>query len=58
MMSGGWPLLTLCSGYLGSSLIGAALLCCGFNITASKIASIVLGVGFLVTLWWSRRDWL
>lgn len=25
---------------------------------ASKVASIALGVGFLVTLWWARKDWL
>lgn len=50
--------LTLPAGYLGSSIIGALLIFCGFNIVASKIASIVLGVCFLLTLWWARRDWL
>ncbi|KAJ3903832.1 peptidase M50B-like-domain-containing protein [Lentinula edodes] len=57
-MSGGIPYLTLPAGYLGSSLIGAALIACGFDTNASKIASIVLAVFFLFTLWWSRRDWL
>ncbi|KAF2265561.1 hypothetical protein CC78DRAFT_615716 [Lojkania enalia] len=57
-MQGGWQAVTLPAGYLGSSLIGALLTFCGFNIVASKIASIVLGVCFLLTLWWARKDWL
>jgi len=57
-MKGGIQAFTLPAGYLGSSLIGALLIFCGFNIVASKVASIVLGVCFLLTLWWSRRDWL
>src|ERR1700742_644186 len=57
-MRGGISALTLPAGYLGSSLIGALLIFCGFNIVASKVASIVLGVCFLLTLWWARRDWL
>jgi hypothetical protein len=57
-MTGGISALTLPAGYLGSSLIGALLIFCGFNIVASKVASIVLGVCFLLTLWWARRDWL
>jgi hypothetical protein len=39
-------------------LIGALLTFCGFNIVASKVASIILGVCFLLTLWWARKDWL
>lgn len=57
-MQGGISALTLPAGYLGSSLIGALLIFCGFDIVASKLASIVLGVCFLLTLWWARRDWL
>lgn len=57
-MVGGSSAITLPAGYLGSSLIGALLIFCGFNIVASKIASIVLGVCFLLTLWWARKDWL
>ncbi|KAF2797819.1 hypothetical protein K505DRAFT_405560 [Melanomma pulvis-pyrius CBS 109.77] len=57
-MLGGIQAITLPAGYLGSSLIGALLTFCGFNIVASKIASIVLGVCFLLTLWWARKDWL
>jgi hypothetical protein len=57
-MQGGISALTLPAGYLGSSLIGALLIFCGFDIVASKVASIVLGVCFLLTLWWARKDWL
>ncbi|GAC72131.1 hypothetical protein PANT_6c00079 [Moesziomyces antarcticus T-34] len=57
-MRGGIPWLTLPAGYLGSSVIGAALIACGFDERASKVASIVVGVFFLFTLWWARRDWL
>ncbi|KAL7620578.1 hypothetical protein AAE478_009573 [Parahypoxylon ruwenzoriense] len=57
-MVGGKSAITLPAGYLGSSLIGALLIFCGFNIVASKIASLVLAVCFLLTLWWGKRDWL
>ncbi|KAJ7261373.1 peptidase M50B-like-domain-containing protein [Mycena haematopus] len=57
-MSGGIPWLTLPAGYLGSGFIGAALIACGFDTNASKVAVIVLGVFFVVTLWWARRNWL
>jgi hypothetical protein len=58
LMRGGSSFLSLPAGYLGSSLIGALLVFAGFDIVASKIASIALGVAFLLTLWWARRDWL
>ncbi|KAJ5625307.1 hypothetical protein N7510_001616 [Penicillium lagena] len=57
-MQGGLSAVTLPAGYLGSSIIGALLIFAGFDIVASKIASIVLGVCFLLTLWWARKDWL
>ncbi|KAF4614324.1 hypothetical protein G7Y89_g15412 [Cudoniella acicularis] len=57
-MTGGITAFTLPAGYLGSSIIGALLIFCGFDIVASKVASIALGVCFLLTLWWARRDWL
>src|ERR1700710_3021179 len=57
-MTGGISAITLPAGYLGSSFIGAVLIFCGFNIVASKVVSIALGVCFLLTLWWARRDWL
>ncbi|KAI0296855.1 peptidase M50B-like-domain-containing protein [Russula brevipes] len=58
VMSGGISWLTLPAGYLGSSLIGAALIACGFDTNASKVASIVLAVFFIFTLWWARRNLL
>ncbi|GAB1314215.1 Peptidase M50B-like-domain-containing protein (Fragment) [Madurella fahalii] len=57
-MQGGRNAITLPAGYLGSSLVGALLTFAGFNINASKIASIAVGACFLLTLWWGRRDWL
>jgi hypothetical protein len=57
-MSGGIPSITLPAGYLGSTFIGACLIACGFNTDASKVASIVLAVFFLFTLWWAKRNWL
>jgi len=57
-MRGGVGAITLPAGYLGSSLIGSLLILCGFDIVASKVASIVLAVCFLFTLWWARKDWL
>ena len=58
MMSGGIPWLTLPAGYLGSGLIGAALIACGFDTNASKVASLVLAAFFIFTLWWARRNLL
>ncbi len=55
-MSGGIPWLTLPAGYLGSSFIGAALIVCGFDTNASKVACLVLAVFFLFFLWWARRE--
>lgn len=57
-LAGGISAITLPAGYLGSSIIGAILTLCGFNINASKIVSIGLGVCFLLTLWWGKKDWL
>jgi hypothetical protein len=55
-MSGGIAWLTLPAGYLGSGLIGATLIACGFDTNASKVASLVLAVFFIFTLWWARRN--
>lgn len=52
------PPVTLPAGYLGSSLIGAALIACGFDTKASKIACLVLAGFFILTLWWARRSLL
>lgn len=52
-MKGGLPGITYPAGYLGSSLFGALLIFCGFDIVASKIASLALGVLFLLLIWWA-----
>jgi len=57
-MKGGKSFITLPAGYLGSSIIGALLIFCGFDIVASKVCSFVLAGCFLLILWWARRDWL
>lgn len=57
-MRGGIPALTLPAGYLGSSLIGAAMIATSFDVRAAKVMTIVIGVFFLLTLWWARKDWL
>jgi hypothetical protein len=57
-MRGGIPALTLPAGYLGSSLIGAAMIATSFDVRAAKVMTIVIGVFFLFTLWWARKDWL
>ncbi|KAI9455520.1 peptidase M50B-like-domain-containing protein, partial [Russula earlei] len=57
-MSGGIAWITLPAGYLGSSLIGAALITCGFDTNASKVASLILAIFFVFTLWWARRNLL
>ncbi|CAG8439447.1 6791_t:CDS:2 [Acaulospora morrowiae] len=56
-MQGGIQCCTLPAGYLGSSLIGAILIFCGFQVNASKYASIVLGILLIIVLWWAR-NWL
>lgn len=57
-MRGGIAWMTLPAGYLGSSLLGAAMIACAFDIRASKIMTFVLAFFFILTLWWARRDWL
>lgn len=51
-MAGGVPAITYPAGYLGSSLFGALLIFCGFDVVASKVASLALGVLFLLLIWW------
>ncbi|KAH8824583.1 peptidase M50B-like-domain-containing protein [Flagelloscypha sp. PMI_526] len=57
-MSGGISWITLPAGYLGSGFWGACLIACGFDTSASKIATLVLAAFFLITLWWARKNWL
>ncbi|GMK56655.1 hypothetical protein CspeluHIS016_0304950 [Cutaneotrichosporon spelunceum] len=57
-MRGGVHFITLPAGYLGSSAIGAALIACGFDINASKVACLVLSGLLLLTLYWARKSWI
>jgi len=57
-MSGGIPLLTLPAGYLGSSFLGACMIACGFDTNASKVATLVLAVIFVLSLFWARKELL
>ncbi|KAJ3176933.1 hypothetical protein HDU85_006463 [Gaertneriomyces sp. JEL0708] len=56
-MRGGNPYCTLPAGYLGSAFWGALMVFAGFDILASKIVSVLIGVAMLATLWWAR-NWL
>ena len=42
-------------GYLGSSLIGSVLVFAGFDVTASKIAAVLLALCLLFVLWWASN---
>jgi hypothetical protein len=42
---------------LGSSLIGAFMVFCGFNVLASKIMSVIIGICLLGCLVWAK-NWL
>ncbi|OLY77821.1 hypothetical protein AYI68_g8143 [Smittium mucronatum] len=57
LMRGGLWWFTMPAGYLGSSLIGAIMIFCGFNTVASKVASVIICLCLLVTLFWAR-NWL
>ncbi|KAF3760929.1 hypothetical protein M406DRAFT_282802 [Cryphonectria parasitica EP155] len=58
-MSGGLGAVTYPAGYLGSSLVGSLMIFCGFDIVASKVASLVIGVLFLLLLWWGgEKRWI
>lgn len=56
-MHGGMPWVTLPAGYLGSALMGALLIFCGYNIVASKIASFVIGFVSILSLYWGMKTW-
>ncbi|RKP10320.1 peptidase M50B-like-domain-containing protein [Thamnocephalis sphaerospora] len=56
-MRGGSPCCTLPAGYLGSSFFGALMIFAGFDVLASKVVSVIIGICLLATLWWAR-NWL
>ncbi|KAJ1861850.1 hypothetical protein LPJ73_000922 [Coemansia sp. RSA 2703] len=56
-MSGGRWWCVMPAGYLGSSFLGALMVFAGFNVLASKIVSVIIGVCMLLTLIWAK-NWL
>ncbi|KAJ2079063.1 hypothetical protein H4R24_004043 [Coemansia sp. RSA 988] len=56
-MSGGVWCCVMPAGYLGSAFLGALMVFAGFDVLASKIVSVMLGVCLLATLFWAR-NWL
>ncbi|KAJ2002722.1 hypothetical protein GGI04_001331 [Coemansia thaxteri] len=56
-MNGGKWCCVMPAGYLGSSFLGALMVFAGFNVLASKIVSIIIGVCLLATLLWAK-NWL
>jgi hypothetical protein len=56
-MRGGKACCTLPAGYLGSSFFGALMVFAAFDIVASKVVSVLIGVCLLLTLWWAK-NWL
>ncbi|KAJ1883445.1 hypothetical protein H4R99_000754 [Coemansia sp. RSA 1722] len=56
-MSGGKWWCVMPAGYLGSSFLGALMVFAGFNVLASKIVSVIIGVCLLATLIWAK-NWL
>ncbi|KAI0225737.1 hypothetical protein L0F63_007075 [Massospora cicadina] len=56
-MRGGAQCWTLPAGYLGSSLIGAFMVFTGFNVMASKVMTVFVGISLLACLYWAR-NWL
>jgi hypothetical protein len=53
-MTNGQPLVILLSGYLGSILLGSALIMCAFDISASKVAALIVYPVLLVCFWFGR----
>lgn len=53
-MRGGNSALVLPAGYIGSSFFGGLMVFAGFDLLAAKIVSVLIGLCFLATLYWSR----
>ncbi|KAI8907084.1 peptidase M50B-like-domain-containing protein [Powellomyces hirtus] len=56
-MRGGNPYITLPAGYIGSAFWGALMVFAGFDVLASKVVSVMIGLAMLATLYWAR-NWL
>lgn len=55
-MKGGNPYITLPAGYIGSLFFGSLMTMAGFNTTAAKVASAIVGAAMLVTLFFARNS--
>jgi len=53
-MTGGLPLVIVSAGYLGSILIGSALIMAAFDTSASKVASLIVFPLFIICFWFGR----
>ncbi|KAJ3360983.1 hypothetical protein GGF32_007916 [Allomyces javanicus] len=53
-LRGGNACLVLPAGYIGSSVIGSALVFCSFDVFACKIASCFVALSMIMTMWWAR----
>ena len=54
-MKGGNPYITLPAGYIGSLFFGSAMVMAGFNVTASKVLAVIVGIAMLITLFYARN---
>ncbi|KAI9168538.1 hypothetical protein H9P43_007911 [Blastocladiella emersonii ATCC 22665] len=54
-MRGGRTCCVLPAGYIGSSVYGSVLIFCGFDIYASKVASVLLCLCLAAILWWAEN---
>lgn len=50
IVEGGRPPIILCSGYIGSTLLGAVFVLAGWDILVAKVMSFILGVGLIIPL--------
>ncbi|KAL7753279.1 hypothetical protein RI367_001054 [Sorochytrium milnesiophthora] len=55
-LRGGKTCCVLPAGYIGSSVVGAILIFCGFNITASKVAAVLICLSLVAVIFWAK-DW-
>lgn len=54
-MTGGIQCCVLPAGYLGSALFGAICIFCGFDVLASKVMGVIIGVCLLFVLFYARN---
>ncbi|KAI3639371.1 hypothetical protein MIR68_002901 [Amoeboaphelidium protococcarum] len=54
VIQGGNQYVTLPAGYIGTAFYGGIMLFCAFNVLASKIVSIVIGVFLLIMLYYAK----